>query len=273
VVAGSDVGFDRLYEEGRRAWPALRLPPEAFAGFIARLGEAVDEARAGDLYLACACAARSEKAAALFTAEYGPDLERAAARIRAPGVSPEDARQMLLHRILVGDEDHRPKIESYSGRGSLRNWVRAVAARAAIDLHRKGGHRELGAAESLLETLTNSADPEIEYLKRHYRHQFNRAFETAVNALPARSRNYLRHAFIDRLTIDQVAALYGVHRATAARRLAAARDALLAATRTALIEQLEIGETELDSIMRLIGSRFEVSVQRIFAGDAEPGEP
>jgi RNA polymerase sigma-70 factor (ECF subfamily) len=273
VTAASDASFAELYEAGRGAWPSLELAADRFAAFVSRRGPGLVALRGPDLYLACACAHRVDRAAALFTAEFGADLERAAVRIRAPGVSPEDARQMLLHRILVGDEERRPKIESYSGRGSLRNWVRAVAARAAIDLHRKGGHRELGATESLLETLTDSADPEIEYLKRHYRDQFNRAFEAAVNALPARSRNYLRHAFIDRLTIDQVAALYGVHRATAARRLAAARDALLAATRTALIEQLEIGETELDSIMRLIGSRFEVSVQRIFAGDAEPGEP
>lgn len=261
------VDCEQLYEDGRRAWPELELSRERFAAFVrARGGEAGVALRGPDLYLACACADRDERAAEIFTAEYGPDLERVAARVQLSGVSADDTRQMLLHRILVGDEDRAPKIDGYTGRGSLRNWVRAVAARAAIDLHRRGGGRELSAADSLLESLGDAADdPELEYLKRHYRDHFKRAFEAAVASLAPRSRNALRHAFVDCLTIDQVAALYGIHRSNAARRLAAARDALLGATRAALEKQLSVDEVELDSIMRLIGSRFEVSIERIFA--------
>jgi RNA polymerase sigma-70 factor (ECF subfamily) len=89
----------------------------------------------------------------------------------------------------------------------------------------------------------------------------------AVARLDARARNHLRHVFVDQLGVDQLASLYSCHRSTAARRVAAARDALLAETRAVLIDRLEVSEDELDSIMRLIDSRFEVSVQRIF------GEP
>ena len=256
-------GLRALYDAGREAWPDIDVSFERFAELVG--GETTEGLDGAGLYLACACAGGDDRAAARFTEVFGRDLERAAERVRAPGISPEDARQMLLHRILVGDEERRPKIAGYQGRGSLRNWVRAVAARAAIDLHRRGGDRERSASDSLFDKLIDSADPEVEYLKQHYRAEFSRAFETAVEGLPPRARNYLRHAFIDRLTIDQVAALYGIHRSTAARRLAAARDALFEATRAALIDQLEISAEELDSIMRLIGSRLDVSVQRIFS--------
>ncbi|HET6612757.1 MAG TPA: sigma-70 family RNA polymerase sigma factor [Kofleriaceae bacterium] len=262
-MAAADVdSFRTLYEEGKNAWPDIELAPDKLAAFVT--SDEVADLRAADLYLACACASGDPRAAEIFAAEFGADIERALARVRSPGAGPEDARQMLLHRILVGDEARAPKIESYSGRGSLRNWVRAVAARAAIDLFRRAGKREVSAGESLFESLTDSADPELDYLKRNYRKEFARAFETAVAAVPPRSRNYLRHAFIEHLSIDQVAALYGIHRSSAARRLAAARDALLQATRAALVHHLEVGHTEVDSIMRLIGSRFDVSIERIF---------
>ncbi len=253
-----------LHEAGRLAWPAFEVSRDRFEAWLAARSVPPDPQRAADLYLACACAGRDERAAAAFAADYGKDLERAARRVRAPGVSADDARQMLLHRILVGDEERPPSIDSYGGRGSLRSWVRAVAARAAIDLHRSAGDREVGAGPSLFDNLTDSADPEIEYLKRHYQGEFRSAFERAVASLPAQARNHLRHAFVDHLTIDQLGALYGIDRSTAARRLSSARAALLAATRAALIDRLGIADAELDSIMRLIESRFDVSVARIF---------
>lgn len=253
-----------LHEAGRRAWPTLEVDLDRFEAWLASLSVVPEPQRAADLYLACACAGRDERAAALFAAEYGGDLERAARRVRAPGVSADDSRQMLLHRILVGDEARPPAIASYGGRGSLRSWVRAVAARAAIDLHRSAGDREVGASPSLFDNLVDASDPEIEYLKRHYQGEFRSAFEQAVASLPAQARNHLRHAFVDQLTIDQLGALYGVDRSTAARRLASARAALLAATRAALIDRLGIADAELDSIMRLLESRFDVSVSRIF---------
>lgn len=262
--------LEPLYRAGRAAWPDIDVARERFEAFAARPDAAADDERAADLYLACACAAGDGRAAAAFAAAYGADLERAAERVRVSGISPDDARQTLLHRILVGDEERPPKIAAYSGRGSLKSWVRAVAARAAIDLHRRGGGREVSPSEGLFENLTDSSDPEIEYLKRHYRAEFRQAFETAVGRLGARDRNTLRHIFVERLTIDQMAALYAIHRSTAARRMAGARAALLEATRAALAEKLEVGQESLDSIMRLIGSRFEVSVRRIFA--AEPAK-
>jgi RNA polymerase sigma-70 factor (ECF subfamily) len=94
---------------------------------------------------------------------------------------------------------------------------------------------------------------------------FERAFAEAVALLPARDRNLLRFHLIDRLGIDQIAAIYHVHRATAARRLACARGALVASTRARLRCQLAIDTTELASVMRLIESVAQPSWRRVFA--------
>lgn len=260
VAAPREAWFKR----GSERWPSIRLAPEAFASYCADL-TAADDDRAEDLFLACACAERDEGAQRLFAEAFTPEIDRVAARASAPGISPEDARQMLLERILVGTGGAPAKIAKYEGRGSLRGWVRVTAVRLLIDIFRSGGRgREVRLEDTMLDEITGSDDPEITYLKSHYRAQFNAAFEAAVATLCPRDRNHLRHLFVERLTIDQLAALYGVHRSTAARRLTSARDALLAATRAKLVEQLQVDGSEINSIMRLIGSRIELSVQRIF---------
>jgi RNA polymerase sigma-70 factor (ECF subfamily) len=71
---------------------------------------------------------------------------------------------------------------------------------------------------------------------------------------------------IDGWTIDRIGALYGVHRATAARRIAAARDELGAAIRTELAARLAISIDEVDSIVRLVQNRIDVSLERLLDG-------
>ena len=61
----------------------------------------------------------------------------------------------------------------------------------------------------------------------------------------------------------RLAAACGVHRATAARRLATLRTRLFEGTRRHMTEHLEVPEEELESIFRLIQSNFEVSMRKL----------
>ena len=65
------------------------------------------------------------------------------------------------------------------------------------------------------------------------------------------------------LTVDQVGEVYGVHRATATRWLAKIRAQVLADTRGELAQELSVPARELESIMQLVQSRLDVSVQRL----------
>ena len=71
------------------------------------------------------------------------------------------------------------------------------------------------------------------------------------------------------LGIDQIAAIYHVHRATAARQIKQAREKLVAATRERMRVALGIGETELDSIFRVLVSMADVTLREIL----EPARP
>jgi RNA polymerase sigma-70 factor, ECF subfamily len=89
------------------------------------------------------------------------------------------------------------------------------------------------------------------------------ALNAATAALSAEERNLLRFAIVDKLDADAIANVYGIHRTTAGRRLALARDALAARTREALKRQLRVSDKELESIVRLVHSQLDVTFERL----------
>ena len=86
---------------------------------------------------------------------------------------------------------------------------------------------------------------------------------TALAALPDQPRALLRYSVVDGWTVERIGALYGVHRTTAARRVAAAREELGSAIRAELAARLAISVGDVDSIVRLVQSRIDVSLERL----------
>jgi RNA polymerase sigma-70 factor (ECF subfamily) len=114
--------------------------------------------------------------------------------------------------------------------------------------------------DELLRRLVVPGDPALDYAKEIYRQAFKRAFEAALRTLPDRERTLLRQHYLDGLSIDKLASLYRVHRATAARLLVRARVRVLEATRAQMMSQLDVRSQDLDSILRLIRSQIEISL-------------
>lgn len=65
------------------------------------------------------------------------------------------------------------------------------------------------------------------------------------------------------MSTEQLAQAFGIHKATAARHVARARDKLLQFTRDRLKVQLGADSGELDSVMRLFDGEFSVSLSRL----------
>lgn len=209
--------------------------------------------------MAAAAAASDPTAVGTVVAVLAPALARGLERLGLTQDEQDDIRLAVTKRLLV---DTPPKIAEFAGRGSLRHWLGTVGVREAIGRQRTAARRR-----TLLETAqaVAPADPELAFLKQHYRAEFSRAFGEAIEALSPTDRTVLRHRFVDALTLDQLAAACGVHRATAARWLANIRSQILERTRGALGARLGVDSTELDSVFRLIASNFEVSVRGLLA--------
>jgi RNA polymerase sigma-70 factor (ECF subfamily) len=268
-----EAALARAVTRGAAAWPELAVAPAAFRDYLmARIADdvaALDAMAVEDLYLACACVQGDPAAIASFTDRFVRVSVAAAARSRRGALAVDDMLQQVLEKLLAPRGEQPPRLAEFSGQGGLRAWVRVTVVRAAIDLERAQARRIVPEAQEPsfnLEEHATTTDPELDYFKRHYRDEFRLAFAAALAALDARSRNALRHHLVDRLSIDQIGALYNVHRATAARWISGSREALLAGTRDALRERLKLSEGEYASIMRLIDSMLDVSVQRLLSG-------
>ena len=267
--SGSIVGLERRIrarvESATRAWPGVSLDPEAFVkGIALRLPEdlpateGMELLHTDDLYLALACGDGSSSAISTFESTFEGAIARAA---KGASASMRDEFEQLLRDKLFVAESR--KIADYSARGSLQGWVRVTAKRTYLDLVRGiDRKREVPVDDGVLLENAPEDDPELAFLKQHYREEFRTAFGEAMGTLTPRERNVLRQHLVHQLAIDDIGRLYEIHRATAARWIAKAKQAVLLATRERLAARLNVEATELESIMRLIESRIEVSLTR-----------
>jgi RNA polymerase sigma-70 factor (ECF subfamily) len=252
-------------------WPQLSLSAEDFLDFTAArmpADLAPDEALGGlfvaDLFLACACARGDRRALEAFEHEYTAEIARGLTSMAGDAVRGDDFKQEVRHKLFIGKPPAGPKIGEYSGRGSLRRWVRITARRTYIDLMRaKQRDPEILVGDDAVSERTSEQDPELAYIKDRYKLEFRTAFTNALGTLTTRQRNILRHHFVHKLRFDEIAGIYRVHRATIARWIADARADLLERTRALLREQLAVEGPEFDSIMRLVTTDMDFTVSRL----------
>lgn len=232
---------------------------------------ALGSLRAGDLYLASACAAGEDRALALFEKEYGRDIDLAIARSGNVNLSKDEFRQLLRNKLFVTRGHKPPKIADYAGRGDLRSWVRVTALRMIVDIVRQNNAgKEIPVESEMLGAMpAPNEDPELDYIQRVYKNEFKESLQTAFHNLTPRERNLLRHQVIHGLNIDQVGAIYRVHRTTAFRWIEKARKSLLRETRSELMSRLRVGTGELHSIMRVVQGDLDVSVRRLLISEIE----
>ena len=253
----------------RAEWPHLALDADRFFQHVADkvpagepLAHALSRLPAPELYLACACGHGDRAALAAFDRIYLQSIAAALAPLDLPRGLADEVTQVLRVRLLLGDQGH-PKILDYSGTGDLKSWVRVAATRESIHLMRRT-REERPLEDELADALQAPlSDPVLARLKESYRDEFRRALTGALAALTRRERNLLRQHYVSGMTSDRIARFYRVHRATAARWTARARERVLEDTRKRLTEQLEVPPAELESILRLIQSRLDVSVRRL----------
>jgi RNA polymerase sigma-70 factor (ECF subfamily) len=256
----------------RHAWPQLDVPADEFGAFLAermppdaRSATALHALRVEELLLTCACARGSVTAIKLLEQRYFPMLLAALGRMRLPASKTQEVRQVLREQLFVGYAGQRPRIANYAGRGDLGSWLSVSAVRAAYKLLRKERREVSDEDEHLASLSATSSDVEIGYIKRSCRSIFRASFSEALSVLAAREKNLLRQHYLDGLTLDQIAALYKTHRATAARWLATARKTLLERTREALQRRLRAPLADCESIIHMAQSGVEMTFHSLFA--------
>ena len=254
--------------EASAAWPNVRVDPVAWQAALAELApKPLDRANplgqilVADHYLAFACAAGDQAAIAECDAILVREAGFAADGTRMHASVRDEATQVVRAQLLAPREGRPAAIGDYAGRGALRSWLRVCVSRELVRIA-KAQQRAAPLEEHLIADVAYVDDPALEELKAKYRAELADAFRAALGELPARERTLLRYQLIDGLTIDEIGAIFRVHRATAARWLAKIRDDLVTRTRELMAVALGVDTAEAASIVRLVQSQLDVSVIR-----------
>jgi RNA polymerase sigma-70 factor, ECF subfamily len=262
--------LDEFVLTSSAAWPRWAGADEAgFLRFVEEL-QAKDEARldtlrGGDLWLAFHAGIGLAPALQALEATCFSELASLLRARRAQPSEADEVVQRLRHRLLVAAPGERTRILTYAGRGELRAWVRVAAVRAWLNLKRETPRHEPSSTMEEVLVTEASSDLELELLKGKYRELFRRVFLEAVDALAPGTRLLLKLHYLDRLSMDEVGKVLGVHRLTVLRRLERARQELSEGTKERLEVELRLAPTDVESLLRLIQSRLDVSLQHALA--------
>src|SRR5262245_5162496 len=129
--------------------PALRVDPEQFAAHLRELDALPRAPELDDIFLAFAAAIGDPAAIDQLERDVMPAATTALQIFGATGDRMVECMQRVRARLFVGGGDHRPRLLDYRGLGRLRAWVRVVAVREALMLHRDQ-KREVALSDAVL---------------------------------------------------------------------------------------------------------------------------
>jgi RNA polymerase sigma-70 factor, ECF subfamily len=255
---------------GHAAFGNLALDDQTFTTQLARViktsgadPSAISALAIEDLFLACACLAGIEGAAATFGARHGATIRGTIARI-VRGADNGEVEQQLVAGLLVGSAAGPARIASYAGKAPLDRWLGVSAQRAALMWLRQNRTearaRDGAAAEP---SASGHTHPEMAFLKDRYRGDFEQALKESLARLPERQRTLLRLHLVNGVSVEKIGQMFAVSQPTASRWLAAARETLLGDIKATLGNRLGASSRELASLAGMVASRLDLSLSML----------
>ncbi len=164
-----------------------------------------------DLALAQACSRGVSLAWEHFQTRYRENLYTAALVL-----TKNDSIARELADSLFGDlfATQGSKLSSYSGRGSLEGWLKAVLAHAYVDRYR--AQRRVVSLDQRLAAIGATVQYRVEPT---HTVQLHRAIEEACLTRTPEQRFLLAAYFCDEWTLAEIAKSLGVHESTVSRRM------------------------------------------------------
>jgi RNA polymerase sigma-70 factor (ECF subfamily) len=169
-----------------------------------------------DLALAHACALGREVAWQQFMARFRELLMQAAIGITgsvAQGQELADSVYAQLYGLTERGEQRRSPLAYYSGRGSLKGFLRATLAQRNVDHHRSV-HRETPLTKEDLAAPPPDPIPASDMLLR-----LVQSLTATLGSLAPEERFLLSAWFLDQHTMLEISGILRVHEATVSRRL------------------------------------------------------
>ncbi|HUB09247.1 MAG TPA: sigma factor-like helix-turn-helix DNA-binding protein [Myxococcales bacterium] len=256
-----------LVRRGQKAWPDLPVDSDDFVAFLAARtadrwpdGPSHDLPWLEDLYLCHACLAGSPGAIEAFERTHFSNLPSHLSQLSPTSDFVGEVGQTLRAKLFVADRRGEKGVAAYTGRGPLGAWFRVTALNTALKLlreemkHLRGG----GGAPA----VPAPADPERALIRARTRAELEETLRSVLAQAPTRERALLKMHFVNGSTLEELAQIFKVHRATVARWIAGARQSVLRETQRRMVERFKLSPSELSSAFRITRSEWTLSLEK-----------
>ena len=178
--------------------------------------------QADDLFMALACANGNERSWWEFDQQHRSYMERVArhlARTEVDATDIVDSVYEQLYGTRIVDGERVSKFATYSGRGSIRGWLRTVIWHSLVDRHR-AGHDEVsldemtetigegGAHANFAEQPAGGESEMVDHLTRErYRKATVSAIQGAFNTLDDHEKLLLLYYHVENLKLREISKL------------------------------------------------------------------
>lgn len=208
-----------------------------------------------ELAFARSCVAGDAEAIARLDREFLSPLKNVFRSMHFDASASDELLQQVRERLLIAPA----RLETFRGTAPLSAWLRAVATRMALNARRDPF--EAGRTGDAVLELVSVAGPaaEVRMLRLEHASTFAEVFREAFRSLSARERNALRLQCLDALTLEQIATIYSVNKATVSRWISSARESLEKRVRNSLVERVGLSGAELDSFIVALRSQLELA--------------
>ncbi|HMS38954.1 MAG TPA: hypothetical protein PKE69_01920, partial [Pyrinomonadaceae bacterium] len=240
LVAASDAVMSEIYAKCHENAPNFGVSEDAFKNSLRKTsgrflnsnaeGEEISAAelteflrglQADDLFMALACAGGNERAWWEFDQNHRTYLERVARHLASSELNAQevvDTVYVELYGTRVVDGERVSKFATYSGRGSLRGWLRTVIWHSLVDLHR-ASHDEVSLDEmtenvgesyvhaSFAEDVKLGGEDEMieKIAKNRYRKATLTSIENAFASLDNHEKLLLLYYHVENMKLREIA--------------------------------------------------------------------
>ena len=253
----SERDFTRILEEVG----AKYLPLDARQAEVVEL---LSSLRVEELALARSCARGNEAAWEVFLNRYREKLYTLAHSIISDDSAARDLADSLyadLYGTRTSDGRRVSKLDSFTGRGSLEGWLRAVLAQDYVNRYRR--QQRLVSLEERTE-----AGVQFQAVERDPTQALDLRLEAATDqalaSLAAEDKFILASYYLDQRTLAEIARLLGVHESTVSRRLEKITTSVRKSVFAGLVNR-GMSSKEARQTMEVEVSEFSLDVRRRLA--------
>jgi len=233
--------------------------------------ELLTNLRVEELALARACARGNETAWEIFLNRYREKLYNAAHSVAPEDSTARDLADSLyadLYGTRTADGRRVSKLDSFTGRGSLEGWLRAVLAQEYVNRYRQ--QQRLVSLEERSEAGVQfqAEDPDP---AQALDSRLEEATDEALSSLAGEDKFILASYYLDGRTLAEIARLLGVHESTVSRKLEKITASTRKAIRAGLVKR-GMSSKEAEQAMDVEVSELSLDVRRRLAEGVGTGQ-